>query len=164
MEPADTTAAEYELRYEKLDPELLPTIQPTPRSEACLVLPVLEAIQAAFLNQDIGAASVFAGWICPRRDENLVAPFGASHRPADGNDVYLQLGIRVPGYGSGRASDSVIDAIHAVEDSCVDQQHQDAQACLVEARARVEAAQKAEASVQAELDRLTNTRTRRAES
>lgn len=137
-----------------LDPGLLPTVEPSQRTEAQFVEPVLNAVQAAITDCSVIAAKVFAGRIYDRKGENCTTAFG--HTPnasySSGNDdFYLQIGIRVPGY----ASKPVLEAIHAVEEISNEQMLRDARARLDDAKQRTAAAQTAEAKIQAEIDRLS---------
>lgn len=137
----------------RLDPGLLPTVEPDARTEARFVEPVLRAIQAAVADCSVTAAATFAGRMYVRKDEECATAFGAPtnerHDRGDG-DFYLRVGVRVPGY----ASTPVLEAIRDVEALSTEQALREKQQQLVEARARTEAAQEAEARIQAEIDRL----------
>lgn len=138
----------------RLDPRLLPTVEPSQRTEAQFVEPVLTAIQAAVADCSVIAARVFAGRIYDRKGENCTTAFG--HTPnasysSSNDDFYLQIGIREPGY----ASRPVVEAIHTVEALSNEQMLRDARARLDDAKQRTAAAQTAEAKIQAEIDRLS---------
>ncbi|MDP9903164.1 hypothetical protein [Arthrobacter bambusae] len=137
-----------------LDPELLPTVEPTPCTEAQFVEPVLKAIQAAVADCSVIAARVFAGRIYDRKGENCTTAFGHTPNPSYStgcDDFYLQIGIRVPSY----ANKPVLEAIYAVEALSNEQLLRVARARLDDAQQRTAAAQAAEATIQAEIDRLS---------
>jgi len=138
-----------------LDPDLLPTVETSQRTEARFVEPVLTAIQAAVADCSVIAAQVFAGRIYDRKKRtNCTTEFGHTPNPSyssDTDDFYLQIGIRVPSY----ASKPVLEAIHAVEDISNEQMLRDARARLNDAKQRTAAAQTAETKIQAEIDRLS---------
>lgn len=141
----------------RLDPGLLPSYIPERSTEARLVEPVLEAINTAVQDCSITAAQVFAGRIYVRKGENCVTAFGAptnEHYDRDDGDVYLELGVIVPSY----AEKPVLDAVQRVDAMCTNQALRDKRQLLVEARTRREAAQEAEARIQAEIDRLSPTK------
>lgn len=136
-----------------LDPGLLPTVDPQQRTDAQLVEPVVEAIQAAVADCSVTAAQVFAGRIHTRKNEECTTAFGqppSAGHTSDGDDFYLQIGVRVPSY----AAAPVLEAIRAIEMLSDAQALREARARLAEARERTAAARSEEARVQAEIDRL----------
>ncbi|MFC7849332.1 hypothetical protein ACFUTU_12740 [Arthrobacter sp. NPDC057388] len=142
-----------------LDPGLLPTVDPQQRTDAQLVEPVMEAIQAAVADCSVTAAQVFAGRIHTRKNEECTTAFGrppSAGHASDGDDFYLQIGVRVPSY----AAAPVLKAIRAIEMLSDAQTLREARARLAEARERTAAARSEEARVQAEIDRLDPKRSR----
>ncbi|ERI36499.1 hypothetical protein M707_16525 [Arthrobacter sp. AK-YN10] len=157
MATADRTAegATMHPRIEDshLDPGLLPTVNPQQRTETQLVEPVLRAINTAVADCSVTAAQVFAGRIHTRKNEECTTAFGrppSVGHASDGDDFYLQIGVRVPSY----AAAPVLEAIQAVEALSDEQALREARARLAEAKERTAAAQSEETRIQAEIDRL----------
>ncbi|WP_026927416.1 hypothetical protein [Granulicoccus phenolivorans] len=136
-----------------LDAGLLPSTDPTCQPEARLIEPVLGAIRIAVDTGSITAAQAFAGRIYRRKTTNDLTPFGASPDGTYGSaddDVYLELGVRVP----SSAASPVRDAIRAVEATVLDQRLWDAHLRLEQARRRTASSQQDEARIRDEMVRL----------
>lgn len=136
-----------------LDPDELPANNVSHRSDAHLVEPVLEAIQAAIADCSVTAAQTFAGTIYKRKGYNLTTAFGETPNQSyssENDDVYLEIGIRVP----RNAARPVREAIARVESSIDSQKLRETQARLERAREQTAAAQAHEDSIKAEIERL----------
>ena len=148
------------IEVQHVDADLLPDEGLLPsRTDAHLGEPVLRAIQEAVQDCSVTAVRVVAGHVYERRNgEQTLSPFGGEHpdpgRILSHEDVYLQIGIRVPAHHAG----PVTKAIDAVETLMTEQKLREIESELAVAHGKTVAAQAEEAKIQARIDRMKGVR------